>query len=204
MTENDLKTRYETFLNLLMGELNRMFDEQSEFIKCKEGCSYCCEKGEYPFSELEFYYLLDEYETLSEDTKNIIKENIKKVNMLKQEHKDGRFMYDCPFLVNKRCSVYNNRGIICRTFGLLCEHDDGRLTMPFCQSHGLNYSNVFDEELNQIVYEKDGVMLTKTEPKAYRISRDNIMNLSTAKRLNIEWGKSKTLIDFINECDIFK
>ena len=57
-----------------------MFDNQAEFIKCKEGCSYCCEKGEYPFSELEFNYLIEGYKQLDSNTKKIIKENIKQIN----------------------------------------------------------------------------------------------------------------------------
>ena len=31
---------------------------------------------------------------------------------------------------------------------------------------------------------------------------DNIMNLSIAKNLNIVWGDSKTMIDFINQTNI--
>ena len=54
MPDYSLKKRYEIFLYTLNKELQKMFDNQAEFIKCKEGCSYCCEQGEYPFSELEF------------------------------------------------------------------------------------------------------------------------------------------------------
>ena len=185
---------------MLNNELTKMFVSQAEFIKCKEGCSYCCEQGEYPFSELEFNYLLEGYKKLPQNVKLNILENIAQINEEYAKSKDKPFMHKCPFLINKRCSVYENRGIICRTFGLLCEHDDERLTMPFCNEMGLNYSNVFDESIGQISEEK--VALCKTEPKAFRISRDNIMNLSMAKNLNIEWGESKTLIDLINESNI--
>ena len=111
-------------------------------------------------------------------------------------------MHKCPFLIDKRCSVYKNRGIICRTFGLLCEHNDGRLTIPFCHEYGLNYAQLYDKELGQLIDERDGIKLSKTEPAAFRIERDNIMNLSIAKNLNIVWGDSKTMIDFINQTNI--
>lgn len=202
MQDFSLKKRYEIFLYTLNKELQKMFDNQAEFIKCKEGCSYCCEKGEYPFSELEFNYLIEGYKQLDSNTKKIIKENIKQINKEKSKNTDKIFMHKCPFLIDKRCSVYNNRGIICRTFGLLCEHNDGRLTIPFCHEYGLNYAQLYDKELGQLIDERDGIKLSKTEPAAYRIERDNIMNLSIAKNLNIVWGDSKTMIDFINQTNI--
>lgn len=202
MPDFSLKKRYEIFLYTLNKELKKMFDNQAEFIKCKEGCSYCCEKGEYPFSELEFNYLIEGYKQLDSNTKKIIKENIKQINKEKSKNTDKIFMHKCPFLIDKRCSVYNNRGIICRTFGLLCEHNDGRLTIPFCHEYGLNYAQLYDKELGQLIDERDGIKLSKTEPAAYRIERDNIMNLSIAKNLNIVWGDSKTMIDFINQTNI--
>lgn len=202
MPDYSLKKRYEIFLYTLNKELQKMFDNQAEFIKCKEGCSYCCEKGEYPFSELEFNYLIEGYKQLDSNTKKIIKENIKQINKEKSKNTDKIFMHKCPFLIDKRCSVYPNRGIICRTFGLLCEHNDGRLTIPFCHEYGLNYAQLYDKELGQLIDERDGIKLSKTEPAAFRIERDNIMNLSIAKNLNIVWGDSKTMIDFINQTNI--
>lgn len=202
MPDYSLKKRYEIFLYTLNKELQKMFDNQAEFIKCKEGCSYCCEKGEYPFSELEFNYLIEGYKQLDSNTKKIIKENIKQINKEKSKNTDKIFMHKCPFLIDKRCSVYKNRGIICRTFGLLCEHNDGRLTIPFCHEYGLNYAQLYDKELGQLIDERDGIKLSKTEPAAFRIERDNIMNLSIAKNLNIVWGDSKTMIDFINRTNI--
>ena len=202
MPDYSLKKRYEIFLYTLNKELQKMFDNQAEFIKCKEGCSYCCEQGEYPFSELEFNYLIEGYKQLDSNTKKIIKENIKQINKEKSKNTDKIFMHKCPFLIDKRCSVYKNRGIICRTFGLLCEHNDGRLTIPFCHEYGLNYAQLYDKELGQLIDERDGIKLSKTEPAAFRIERDNIMNLSIAKNLNIVWGDSKTMIDFINQTNI--
>lgn len=45
--------RYEKFLKeVLDPKLDKYFEEQCEFVKCKEGCSSCCEVGEYPFQDL--------------------------------------------------------------------------------------------------------------------------------------------------------
>ena len=139
--------------------------------------------------------------TLSEDfIKNLAARMADEAS--KSKNTDKIFMHKCPFLIDKRCSVYKNRGIICRTFGLLCEHNDGRLTIPFCHEYGLNYAQLYDKELGQLIDERDGIKLSKTEPAAFRIERDNIMNLSIAKNLNIVWGDSKTMIDFINQTNI--
>jgi len=204
MTEFTTQKRYSIFLHMLNKELMKMFNEQSEFICCKEGCSYCCERGEYPFSELEFDYLMSGYKLLDNSTKSIIKNNIEELKNTKAKNKDKIFMHKCPFLINKRCSVYENRGIICRTFGLLCEHNDERLTIPFCHEYGLNYSKVYDNELGQIVDKKNGEKIADTEPKAYRIQRDNIMSLSISKELNLSWGSSKTLLDYLLSIDLTK
>ena len=202
MNNVDMLNRYTVFLNILQRELTRMFDEQKEFIKCQEGCSACCEYGEYPFSELEFDYLMKGYKGLSQEEKETVKNNIMREISKKETSTEQAFMYCCPFLINKRCSVYENRGIICRTFGLLAEHSDGSYTMPFCHEQGLNYSQVYDEETKTIVQEKNGIKLSMTEPKAYRITRDTIQNLSIARDLGIDWGKSKTLLDFVIEYDL--
>ncbi len=202
MAEFDLKKRYEIFLHTFQKELDKMFEGQKEFIKCKEGCSFCCERGEYPFSKLEFDYLLEGYKKLNNDEKSIILFNIANINEKMSKNYNEQFMYTCPFLINNKCSVYKYRGIICRTFGLLCEHNDGRLTMPFCQELGLNYSQVYDKEKGQLIEEKNGIKLCETEPQAYRIARENVQNLTIAKTLDLVWGESKTMIDYINESDI--
>ena len=52
----DLK-KYEAYLKYLNEKLGKFFQEQAPYIFCKEGCSHCCESGEYPLSEVEFAYL---------------------------------------------------------------------------------------------------------------------------------------------------
>ena len=202
MDKFNLKKRYEIFIRLFNTQLLKMFENQQEFIKCEKGCSHCCEHGEYPFSRLEAEYLIYGYKKLPEEVKAKIKSNIKKLDKEKIKSDKQPFMYKCPMLIDNICSVYENRGIICRTFGLLCEKDDDKYTLPFCHELGLNYSNVYDEESGTIVDEKDGQKLCKTEPKAYRISRNHVMSLSMARNLDLDWGESKTLYDYLKEYNV--
>ena len=65
--------RYELFLEKFDKRLEKYFEEQCEFIKCKEGCSACCEVGEYPFSRLEAEYLMSGFIKLPADIKDKIR-----------------------------------------------------------------------------------------------------------------------------------
>ena len=62
--------RYEKFLEKFDKRLEKYFEEQCEFIKCKPGCSSCCEIGEYPFSRLELEYLMSGFVELPFETKH--------------------------------------------------------------------------------------------------------------------------------------
>ena len=200
--ENDLKKRYSSFIDSLTLQLNKMFEDQKEFIKCKKGCAHCCKEGEYPFSKLEIEYLMDGYRKLPKDIKDSVKKNMEKLDIEYSKSEGKQFMYTCPLLVNNECVVYDYRGIICRTFGLLLDHGNEDYTMPFCHELSLNYAAVYDEESGTIVDEKNGVKLCETEPKAYRATRDNIMNISVAKDLDLAWGESKTLYDYLKEYNL--
>lgn len=193
--------KYEKYLELLDTHLlKKYFEQQKDYIFCKEGCSHCCENGQYPFSKLEFEYLMLGYEKLSNAEINIIQEKIKKIKEEKSlENED--FMYECPFLIDKKCSVYNHRGIICRTHGLLFFETDkegnSKQKIPHCVHLGLNYSNIYDKEkkhLSPELWKKSGI---KNEPVAYNISQKAILKSDVAKELGLEFGESKALINWL-------
>ena len=48
---------YLQFLRVLNIRLNEHFENQKEYIHCKEGCSNCCKNGQYPCSKFEFEFL---------------------------------------------------------------------------------------------------------------------------------------------------
>lgn len=185
---------YAAFINSVTNEISKMFEYQQEYICCSEGCSGCCEQGMYPFSKLEFEYLKQGYNALPVEIKEKIDENIK---LLKKEYKGEYFMYRCPMLIDGRCSVYQHRGIICRTFGLITENDDGKLTIPYCAEEGLNYSKVYDTDKKQILESKVKELGYKILPKAYNLTRTNIMDLSRANNLNLDFGENGMLLEWL-------
>ena len=50
-------TRYKQYLNTVKKIIDSRFEDQKEFIYCKQGCAHCCKKGTYPLSRIEFEYL---------------------------------------------------------------------------------------------------------------------------------------------------
>lgn len=181
-------TRYQKYLDFLDEKLSKMFSAQLPFVKCKEGCAYCCKEGEYPLSELEYIYLMFAYEALAPDVKEKVNENILELISAKKTK-----MYQCPFLIDNRCAVYLNRAIICRTFGLLSFDDKGKKRIPFCVDLGLNYADVF----------KDGVITANaedgTEPVAYNIDRRFLRSSTFEKEYGIFFGDDKPLVEWLKE-----
>lgn len=192
--EQTLKN-YEQYLNLITSEIDKMFENQKEYICCKNGCSLCCEEGMYPFSEIEFEYIKQALEKLPKDIYEIIRTNCE---ALRPQTGKGEFLYKCPFLIDGSCSVYKHRGLICRVFGLISENSSKKLTIPYCAEKGLNYSKVFDAKTNRIYEEKVKELGYSTLPKAYNLSLYNLM-YGIATNLNFDWGESKLLIEWLIE-----
>ena len=181
---------YEKFLNSVSEDIEKIFDYQKEYLYCKKGCSYCCKRGDYPMSEIEHKYLMIGFEKLDNDIKEKIKNNIKKA-------KNGDIdSYICPFLIEESCSIYEYRPIVCRTFGVLTEDAKGNPAFPFCSTIGLNYSKIYDKEKKQLSTNLVHQNNFHTFPKFFKLSNNVVMNIPLAKNLNIEFGKSKRMIDF--------
>ncbi len=126
---------YCDFIKALDKKLEQYFLEQKENILCREGCSFCCEKGDYPLSETELEYLMQGYIALNSETKRIVQKNIKEMV------KGGK----CPFLIEGKCSVYFYRPIICRTHGLAYICGDNVVKLPYCANMGMNYKNCYSD-----------------------------------------------------------
>ncbi len=184
---------YEKFLEILTQDLDAMFEHQKDYIFCKEGCSYCCEYGEYPFTEIEFNYLIEGFKKLDKNTQDIIIDNIKNIK------KDEKGYYVCPFLINKKCSVYANRGIVCRTFGLLNQEADGKVNGPFCGKLGLNYSNVYDKETKKLLMDVIKENHYQNIPRVFSLDITNIRKLDLVKELGLEFGEQKPLEEWLKE-----
>ena len=201
MTLSDSLKRYTEYINLIEANyLKKFFEIQKPYIHCKEGCSACCEIGEYPVSEIELMYMVAGYKTLPEDLQSEIIKNADKIKQERPANSNEVYLYKCPFLLNKKCAIYNYRAIICRTHGLLFYITDksGKThnKMPACVSDGLNYSEVYDPVNNTISPEMWAESKIPVEPKAYNISREVIMSNAKNAGFDIAFGESKALIDW--------
>ena len=192
--------KYKQYLNTIDKILERYFDEQKEYIFCKKGCSHCCERGVYPYTELEFkYLLLGFFKTSLTEQQEIVK----RIKELKQEYDScedkKNFNHRCPFLDKDGiCSVYEYRGVVCRTFGLITYlREEKGCAIPFCQELGLNYSNVYDPVNKRIDMDKVKELGFKNIPHPRRTTLNNIMSPEMFEGEPIDFGERKALIDWL-------
>jgi len=192
--------KYQKYIEYLNEKLSNFFEQQKDYIKCTKGCSKCCKNGEYPFSEAEFKYILQGFVQLDKKTQDIIEKNIVDVIEEKKKNKSEKFIYNCPFLVDDLCSVYDYRGIVCRTFGLIENKEGNSAKIPFCYNEGLNYSNILDKKTNKLSMEKFKKSGFKTEPLGFNINYDFLTGEKFEKLFDFNFGGKKPLIDwFLSE-----
>lgn len=195
--------KYEQYLDKISQYLEKYFEEQKPYIFCKEGCSLCCETGIYPFSKTEFEYAMLGYEALSTEKKEKIQKAVKKIKEAKKRSEEAKFLYECPFLIDKKCSIYNHRGLLCRSYGLIyfTENQTGvrSQNLPYCISKGLNYSNVYDEKTGTISGEKYKTSGIAPEPLSYNVGLDFLMKNEITEELGLKIGSPKALIDWFVE-----
>ena len=188
---------YGYFLFHITNKINEFFEKQKAYICCKEGCSLCCENGEYPWSKIEYLYLMEGFNKLDEDKKKLIISEIIKLKKEKENFKGKRFTHKCPFLINKSCSVYEHRGIICRSFGLLSKNNkNGHVKVPFCYDLGLNYANVYDKDKHILSNEKYKELGIENPPTCFNIDYDFLTDEAFAKGYGFDFGEKKPLLDW--------
>ena len=197
---------YVLYLQVITNKINSFFEEQKDYIMCHQGCAKCCKGAQFPFTEIEFRFLLEGFVQLDEELKMKILRQIDDVLAQKCEynknHNDKKFRYDCPFLVNDNCAVYNYRGLICRSFGLMTfiNGSKEKSKMPFCAFEGLNYSNVLDPETSTVSTEKFKALNIETVPKAFNIDYyTTLTNNSMGESFGFEFGEEKPLINWLEE-----
>lgn len=163
---------YIKFLKDLDTRLDVYFKQQAEFVCCQKGCSICCEKGDYPLSEIELQYLMEGFKNLDNQTKIIVQQNFAKIE------KGGK----CPFLIESSCSIYSYRPIICRVHGLAYFCKNKIVKVPYCTNFGLNYSKVF----------KNGML--ETEPISENLDTQNLLG-------DFESGEIRNLYEWLDKKD---
>lgn len=191
-----MQKNYETYLKFLEEKLTNFFEMQKEYICCHKGCSLCCRNAEFPYSQLEVQYLAVGFFTLEEKLQELIEKRFYELGEQKKTFNGGVFLYDCPFLIDNCCSVYEYRGVVCRTFGLLSQSPDGTVKTPFCCFKGLNYSKVFDSETKQLSDEKVKEYGYKENPLGFNLSYEFLTNPDFERGFNIVFGEKKPLLDW--------
>lgn len=192
-------SNYLLYLAYLNKKLDGFFKDQSEYIFCKKGCAKCCQNGEYPFSQIEFEFIMLGFSKLPTEIKEIIFQKIRKIKIEKSNSQSENFVYECPFLINNQCCVYDYRGIICRSFGLMSINTKGNSKIPFCALEGLNYSNVLNLETRVISQEKFEKCGCKNEPLAYNVSYHFLTSKDIEKNFKICFGEKRPLINWFDE-----
>lgn len=195
---------YLDFLRVLMGNLDKYFKDQAPYISCKAGCAKCCSNGDYPFSEMELSLLKVGFSQLDEDTKNAILSNIEQIKHEKEISDKDPFTYKCPFLINNMCSVYDFRGIICRTFGLIYIKEGAKAQIPFCAYEGLNYSMILDKDTNMLDADKMKDLGITVEPKEYNVHYSFLTSDRVAHAFGFEFGEKSSLIDLLSKDKMFR
>lgn len=196
---------YINYLDFLNEKLNKFFDRQKPYIFCKKGCAKCCKNAEFPYSLIEIRYLFYGATKLPFEIQNLINSKAEKIlkdkeNFEKTASGEEKFLYDCPFLIDDVCSVYEYRGVVCRTFGLPeSTRDTGKTKVPFCAFEGLNYSNVVDFHEKKISEEKFKALGIKEEPVGFHIGYDFLTNEDFEKSFSLKFGPKKPLIDWFKQ-----
>ena len=163
---------------------------------CDKGCGKCCKGGQFHYSEIEMMYLLSGYMKLDKEKQEIIDNRINEILEQKKNFKGEVFKYDCPFLFDEVCSVYQYRGVICRSFGLMIEDSSGKINVPFCAYEGLSYSKVFNPDTNEISEEKVEQGNYKERPLGFKAGYNYLTSEEYSKDFGVEFKNKKTMIEW--------
>lgn len=190
--------KYVEYLIFITQKINSFFENQKIYIACKKGCAKCCKNANFPYKKLEFDLLIEGFKILPEDTQKLIR---KKVKELKEEQKktEGIFAYTCPFLIDDVCSVYDVRGIICRSFGLMFYRENDTPGIPFCIFEDLNYSALLNKETGRVSTEKYKELGYDQEPLAFNVSHSFLTDEVLANGFGFTFGETRQLLDWFEE-----
>lgn len=189
---------YAIYLKFIQKELDKLFEKQKEYLCCDKGCGLCCKGGQFHYSEIEFMYLLTGYMQLDSEKQALIDERINKILADKKNFKSETFKYNCPFLIDEACSVYDYRGVICRSFGLMIQDKTGKINVPFCAYEGLSYSKVLDTQTNDISEEKVKQGGYKEHPLGFNVGYHDLTSEEYGKNFNVKFENKKPMIEWYN------
>lgn len=192
--------KYKALLEAVMPIIDEHFVMQKDYIKCRIGCSHCCQGGYYPVTKSEAKLMKEGFDILEASLREKITQ---KANSLEREREqfvnEGneflKFKYSCPLLVDDKCSIYEHRPIICRTQGLIVQSisKETAFNMPACVYIGLNYANVWDENIQFFSEAKRKALNIEVPPVALDFSYESL--------LEVLGVKAETLLDNLSNPD---
>lgn len=148
-------------------ECGALWSEHNKHMNCKDGCASCCQS--FKIFPIEFY---------------AIKTALSKTDV--KYNKDASEK-ECVFLINNRCSIYNERPIICRTHGyplVRLNEEAEAYEVSFCELNFKSFplekfhsENVFQEDLvNSKLF-----MLNKKFIKSFKEQEYDVIELVESK-----------------------
>lgn len=151
-------------------QVEKLEKMHQKHMKCRAGCDLCC--MDYSVFPIEFHYI--------------------KQKLAQQENKPGvnknAGEEDCIFLKDHKCTIYDERPIICRTHGLplLYMGNDNNWELSACELNFTEFDT--DEFTEQNTFPQDTFnsklfMLNKTFIKEFIETKYDKMELIPVKRL---------------------
>lgn len=190
--------KYVEYLIFITQKINKFFEHQKIYIACKKGCAKCCKNAEFPYKKIEFDLLMEGFKTLPNDKQQLIRERVKALKE-EQAKTEGRLAHTCPFLIDDVCSIYDFRGIICRSFGLMFYRENDTPGIPFCIFEGLNYSALLNKETGRVSTEKYKELGYDQEPLAFNVSHSFLTDEVLARGFGFTFGETKPMLDWFEE-----
>lgn len=118
MTTKELESiiNYRDFILKIDVTINDIKAEYHDDINCRESCCDCC-NNVFNISIIEGYYLQQGFKELSPDVKDKVINNILNIKAAIENNPENKETIKCPLLSEQKCTLYNFRPIVCRTFG---------------------------------------------------------------------------------------
>lgn len=172
MTE--LFKQYKNLLNKVDTLTYKLEKQHVRHMACKMGCDLCC--MDYNIFPIEFYSILEALK------KKEFKVDLPSVNMTDT----------CVFLKDHKCTIYDERPIICRTHGLplLFMNDDDNWELSACE---LNFTAFdFSDFTNENTFPQDRI-----NSELFMVNKTFTTNFNEKKFGEFDLIPIKNLIDEI-------
>ncbi|MEP7273746.1 MAG: YkgJ family cysteine cluster protein, partial [Acidobacteriota bacterium] len=163
-------------------ELSNLYQDH---LQCRAGCSSCCHHHLSVF-EVEAKAVSAAINALPLEVQTAVEEQAAAVLELEGQGSP----VSCPLLIDDRCSIYENRPIICRTQGLpiLLTDDDGVDEVDWCP---LNFTSEAAED------DLDEAHLLRLDPLNLKLA---VVNLNDSRESGLPdevIGARKTMAEII-------